>query len=132
MAFLKQNLINSFLALLAIVLLLFCGFKGFNRAKFEQQSKVAFKNASMVRQGLQFFFNDYGRFPKALEFENSLAMRDYFSDFPPKDFAFENCGKSWLYARPTAFNYEFSFCLGESVNGLSRDWYKFSSNAEFK
>ncbi len=120
---LKQNFINYIILSLGLGLLLMSGFLGWQKARAKQASIIVLKNFSALKTGLEYFFNDYERFPKNTEFESLIFMQDYFSAFPPKDFSSKVCPHSFSYNREELQSLSLSFCLLTQVESYPLGWH---------
>lgn len=130
MQFLKQNLINHFIVFLVFCFAVLLVSRGILNAKLAKQSQTTAANAQTVSQGMRFFFKDFERFPQALEYESASVMRDYFTQFPPKEFISSGCPQTWVYSRPTPENFELNFCLQKDAGDFARGWNKISGRAD--
>jgi hypothetical protein len=81
----------------AVFICLLTIFFAFNSGKNRAQSKYVSQNAESLASGLDYFFQDQGRFPTAVEFSNPNIMRDYYSAYPVEDLVSKACPQCFLY-----------------------------------
>ena len=120
----KNYIINYFVLALALGFFLFLSRAGWHQALKVKQSQVAVVNVLALEQGLQFFKNDYDRFPKVSEFADNSTLAIYFSAFPPKEFNSKDCPLSYVYKRPSLTSFELSFCLAAKTGKFKEGWNK--------
>lgn len=126
---LKKNLINLLVILLALGFLLFWLWLAWNGAKLRQQAEVVEKNAFALRQGMEYFFNDYDRFPQSAEFQAVAGLSPYFSAFPPRNFVSKICSSgSFHYVRPSLSRFELDFCTPAATQKSKTGWNKLVSD----
>jgi hypothetical protein len=77
---------------------------------------------AVLQRGFQYFYNDQGRFPTALEFSDTNLMRSYMTNFPPQQFVSGPCEKSLEYKSATSQTYELQFCLPKGKSGWPAGW----------
>jgi hypothetical protein len=113
-----QNTITTVVAVVLLLVLFFAFVQG-NRAG---QSKMVLENTAAIQKGFQYFFNDQGRYPTALEFTDNNLMRSYITHFPPEEFAAGSCEKSFDYKSSSPRTYELQFCLPKGRAGWPAGW----------
>jgi hypothetical protein len=121
---LKPNFINYIILSIGFCLLLVSALLGWQKARNKQASVVVLKNFSSLKTGLEYFFDDYERFPKNAEFESAIFMQDYFSAFPPKEFTSKLCPQSFSYNRDELQSLSLNFCLLTQVESYPSGWNK--------
>lgn len=120
----RQTMVNYLIVAVAMIFLLFWLRAGWIQAGKSKQSELVAANIQVIQAGLQFFYNDYDRFPKASEFQADGNLAGYFSIFPPKTFISQKCKESFLYQRPTLTSFELAFCLEKAVGQFNAGWNK--------
>ena len=123
----KQHIFNLTILFVVLVSLLLSMFMGFKKAQKQQISRIVLANADSLKTGLQYFYNDFERYPKALEFTSVVDMQPYFSTFPPKDYIIGKCIKTWRYERPSIDSFIVDFCLPQDYGNFSAGWQKITS-----
>ncbi len=124
----KQSFLNLAILLTALGCLLLSLSLGFQKAHRTQITRVILANTDSLRTGLQFFYNDFERYPKVSEFASPVDMLPYFSAFPPKNYRMGKCEKTWVYERPNPETFVLNFCLLEDYGNYSVGWQKTISN----
>jgi hypothetical protein len=116
---LKQNFINYIILSLGLGLLLMSGFLGWQKARAKQASIIVLKNFSALKTGLEYFFNDYERFPKNTEFESLIFMQDYFS---ARLFCYTTCSNNHKFKYfETKFYQLYYFKFGSGF--VADEWF---------
>ncbi len=124
----KQNILNICILIVAGSLLFLCFSAGFHKGKRKQMAKVILANSESLKTGLEYFYNDFERYPKAIEFTSPLDLKPYFSVFPPKNLLGGTCQKTWIYERPQIDVYNLSVCLPEDYGEYLAGWQKITSD----
>jgi len=109
----------------AAVILLWLLSSAYQNGKLYAQSEVVLKNANILTQGLEYFYDDQNRYPTLSEFtdpENTAAMLNYFSFFPAPDVVSKNCQRSFLYKHDGPRSYQLNFCLPGAISGWPAGW----------
>ncbi len=117
---LMQNFLLGFLGLVLVLGVWWMGLSGVRAGK----SNAIIKNASMLKQGVQYFFNDQNRYPTALEFQDRNLMLNYFSAFPPQAITGGPCSQTYNYTSATAKTFVLEFCLPRAAAGFAAGWNK--------
>ncbi len=112
---------NTFIALIAIVLVALCWWGTTNGIK-AARSKMILKNAAAITEAFEHFKKDQNRYPTATEFESNDIMRGYISNFPSPEFLTATCQKNFQYVNPTAKSYELRVCLPKGAKGFRGGW----------
>lgn len=86
------------------------------------QSRQIVKDVTAISQALEYFYQDQNRYPAIGEFEDQNVMRQYLSNFPPKEFASGVCVESISYQNNFRNDYELRFCLPKGVKGYRTGW----------
>jgi hypothetical protein len=108
--------------LFATVILLWSFTAAFRSGKNVAQSEFVLQTADSLATGLEYFYNDQGRYPSALEFMDQSIMVNYFTVFPPVEFMSQTCQSNFVYKRPTLKNYQLNFCLPKAAAGWPVGW----------
>jgi hypothetical protein len=106
------------IALLAIVfgLVVFFGIQsGIKRA----QSNYVYHTTETLKEAIGYFKNDHNRYPSEVEFASGNGFEAYLSPFPPHEFASGDCADSFSYRFINQRQYDLTFCLPSSVEGLT-------------
>lgn len=91
------------------------------------QSRQVLKDAAAIKLALDYFYKDQNRYPSIGEFEDQNIMRQYLSNFPPKEFVSGVCDSSFDYVNTFRNDYELRFCLPKGVRGYQTGWNVFKS-----
>jgi len=86
------------------------------------QSRQVAKDATAITQALEYFYQDQNRYPAIGEFEDQNVMRQYLSNFPPREFRSGVCQQSFMYVNSFRNDYELRFCLPKGVRGYATGW----------
>lgn len=89
------------------------------------QAEATFHESQELSKALEFFYNDQGRFPSAVEFTESSEkniLKIYTENFPPKQMPSKVCTESFKYERITPKSYKLLVCVPVATNGLLRGW----------
>ena len=117
-----QNILIGFVVLLVGLSLWF----GVKSGQALAQSKLILINAGAVTAGLDFFYNDYGRFPSLLEYETPDLMSVYFSKWPPIEFSGKLCSRSFSYESSRFNEYSVNMCLPTAKDGFLKGINQFT------
>src|SRR5690348_15740443 len=116
----SNRIIQLAVVLVAAVILLVVVLKGSSTGKLQAQSQIVSSNASVLADGLNYFYSDEERYPTADEYQsNSAMMLKYFSGFPPAAIPSKNCPSSFSYQHPSYGSYKLSFCIPLAWNGFN-------------
>ena len=118
--------INSGLLAVMVVTAVFLSsvFLGLQRGVEAAKAAMVYHTASVLRQGLDYFFSDQDRFPSVVEFNHPNILLTYFTHLPDNVSQAAICPKNFVYKRLTANSYELDFCLAQNVGNLGKGWNK--------
>lgn len=117
-----KNLIVIFSLTVVFIFFLFI----LNRIKTKQESMLIVKNSFVLKQGLDYFFEDNERFPTSREFLDPNVFGIYISPFPLKDFKSQECEQTWEYKRLSLAEYKLDFCLRSGFENYKAGWNQLS------
>ena len=117
------SLIVAAVLLLAVML-------GLASGKNLAQAKTVVASAQALTKAFEYFYNDQGRFPTAVEFTNQNVMLNYLSAYNLPVFASKICSESLLYKKTLSGGYELDFCLPAAAENYAQGWNKLQSGAQ--
>ena len=79
-----------------------------------------------ITVALDYFYQDQGRYPSAVEFEDQNVMGIYFSKFPVIFTPTKQCPEPLVYKRPKTGFYQLNFCLPKSSGAFQKGWNSYS------
>lgn len=88
------------------------------------QSRQIVKDATSIRQALEYFYQDQNRYPSTDEYKDANLMRQYLSGFPPQEFVSKTCPSTYQYVNNFRNDYELRICLPKGVLGYKTGWNK--------
>ena len=94
------------------------------------KSRQVVRDATSIAAALEYFYKDQNRYPAVNEFKDQNVMRQYLSNFPPREFASGVCDMSFEYANTFRDDYELRICLPKSVRGYRTGWNVIKSPAK--
>ncbi len=120
--FVKTKLKLILSSLIVAVILFLVISKGLSVGQQTAQAENVVKITQSLVTGLQNFYSDQDRFPSPLEFADKTIMLNYFSSFPPSDFASSACNQSFVYKRVSISNFQLNFCIPTATGKYSAGW----------
>lgn len=117
-----QNILIGFVVLLVGLSI----WVGLRSGKALAQSNLILANTGALAVGLDFFYNDYDRFPSSLEYETPDLMSVYFSKWPPIEFSGKLCARSVSYESSRFNTYSISFCLPAAKDAFAEGLNEFT------
>lgn len=110
----NPRLIQNIAVLVAAALLFWTIYVGFKDGRDIAQSTVTAKNTMAVLRGMSYFMQDQSRFPSRSEFTDSVLMKRYFNEFPPRSFLGKKCTMESEYKTDNFKDFSYTFCIPRS------------------
>ncbi len=110
------------------VILFVAIFQGVSVGKNTAQAVAIVEMVKNISTGLDYFYNDQGRYPNLSEFADQNVMLNYFSSFPFQNFISNSCPESLIYKKNTASSVTLNFCLPVATGGYVKSWNTLSLN----
>ncbi|MBI5529874.1 MAG: hypothetical protein HY918_00015 [Candidatus Doudnabacteria bacterium] len=117
------SLIVAAVLLLAVVL-------GLSAGKNLAQAETVAASAQSLAKAFEYFYNDQGRFPTAVEFTNQNVMLNYLSGYNLPSFTSKICSDSLQYKKALNGGYVLDFCLPTAARNYAKGWNKIQSGAQ--
>ena len=124
--FLLNNKFYLLTVLLMAVILFFAVLWGRANGQNQAQAKFVGGSVSNIKQALDNFYKDQGRFPTESEFSSRQVMINYLSTVPLPQIVSSQCTQSFIYSRPTFDSYQLKFCLPSVYGTYKSGWNSIS------
>ncbi len=109
----------------AVVLLLSVIF-GYRAGNTAAQASFAVTQSAEITKALNYFYNDFDRYPTAEEFFDQKIMATYFSSFPLVQITSSACTQTFAYRLLESDSYQLGICLPVAVPGWQIGWNRIS------
>ena len=110
------------------VVLLYSLIYGYSAGGLKAQSSFAAAQAPEITKALNYFYNDFDRYPTTDEFFDQKIMATYFTAFPLVQIPGGSCSQTFAYRQLKSNAYQLGVCIAAALSGWQAGWNRFTES----